>query len=167
MSTGDRIDVLLVQVSQTHLFLAIVILILLSRLFGISPPLFDVALFSCVSTPVTYSIAYYSSRAYRVGRFITAKTPRMERVWLYEVIALTLSLFIGWLVFLAFAPVPDFATYFLAFVLVQVMRVVAVAFVKMLDALGVSYAHPLVALLVAFVIAMFGFAIVFLLFSPV
>jgi len=165
MSTGDRVDILLVQVSQSHLFLAIVILILLSRLFEISPPSFDVALFSCVSTPVTYSITYYSSRAYRMGRFVTTKMPRIERVWLYEVVALTLSFFIGWLVFLAFTSIPDFITYSIAFMLVQIMRVMAMAFVKMLSTLGISYTHPLMTLLIAFLIAIFGFVLVFLLFS--
>jgi len=157
-------DVVLVGATQLHLFLSIIALILLLRLFGVSTDTFDIALFSCVSMPATYALTYYHARIYRVGRFVTKKTSEPLRIWTYEVAALVTSYVMGYMVYVALSGISDVATYSIAFVVVQTMRIAIFFMARHLRALGVDIQHPAVVMLIALstaVLALVGLTLLF------
>jgi len=141
-------DVVLAEATQLHLFLSIIILMLLLRLFAVSPEAFDVALFSCVSMPVTYTLAYYRARARLAGRFVVKKRPEPVRAWAYETTALLTSFAMGYVVYAALSGSTDLAVYGAAFVTVQMMRLLVLFTTRQLGAV-VDVQHPLAVMLVS------------------
>lgn len=138
-----------------HLFLSIIVLILLLRLFSVVPTLFDTALFSCISMPAMYAMTYYHYRVRKeFGRFVV-KRNKLE-LWGYEVIALITSFVMGYLVFTALTGSYDYVTYGSAFIVVQLMRLVVVSVTKSLKNMGVDVNHPLVVVLVSVLVALIG-----------
>ena len=134
---------------QLHLFLSIIMLILVLRFFEVAPALFDTALFSCISMPATYAMAYYHSRLYREGKFVLRKRPSPERVWAYELIALIASYGMGFMVFVALSGVYDYVAFTIAFATVQFMRVAISVVLSHLRAIGVDVQRPAIVLLVS------------------
>jgi len=154
MSLASRVDdVTLAEATQLHLFLSIVLLMLLLRFFGVAPEMFDVALFSCVSMPATYALAYYHARAYRMGRFVIKKKPEPIRMWTYETVALLMSFVMGYIVFAALSGSTDLITFASAFVTVQIMRILIVYITGHLRTMGVDIQHPAIVMLVSLSIA--------------
>jgi len=138
-----------------HLFLSIVILILLLRLFAIAPTLFDTALFSCISMPAMYAMTYYHYHARRgYGRFVVRRD-KLE-LFGYEMAALITSFIMGYLVFTALTGSYDLITYSSAFVAVQLMRVMVMYMVRSLRGMGVDVNHPLIVVLVSVMVALIG-----------
>jgi len=135
-----------------HLFLSIVFLILLLKVFNTSvPESFISALFACVSMPATYALSYYHAQAYRTGKFVIKKHPEPTRMWLYELIALLTSFGMGFLVFVALSDgtTSDLPIYLSAFVTTQIMRLTLLFTVNQLRMAGVDVQHPLVVVLIA------------------
>ena len=138
-----------------HLFLSIIVLILLLRLFSVVPTLFDTALFSCISMPAMYAMTYYHYHARKeFGRFVV-KRNKLE-LWGYEVVALITSFVMGYLVFTALTGSYDYVTYSSAFIVVQLMRLVVVSVTRSLKNMGVDVNHPLVVVLVSVLVALIG-----------
>jgi len=149
-------DVTAAEATQLHLFLSIIILMLLLRFFGAAPELFDTALFSCISMPATYALAYYHARAYRTGRFVIKKKPEPTRLWSYEIIALLTSFVMGYLVFVALSGSTDLIMFASAFITVQVMRLLTLLISSHLKNMGVDMQHPAVVMLVSLSTAAIG-----------
>jgi len=158
-------DITLVEATQLHLFLSIIILMLFLRFFASGEDLFTTALFSCVSMPVTYTLTYYKYRAYSTGAFVTRKNPEQVRVWAYECVALAMSFVMGYLVFTALSGSTDVAVFTSAFLSSQVMRVGVIAEAKMLKNLGVDIQHPFVVFISSLSVAAVGFAVLSLVLS--
>lgn len=157
MSFASRADdVTAAEATQLHLFLSIIILMLLLRFFGAAPELFDTALFSCISMPATYALAYYHARAYRTGRFVIKKKPEPTRLWSYEIIALLTSFVMGYLVFVALSGSTDLIMFASAFITVQVMRLLTLLISSHLKNMGVDMQHPAVVMLVSLSTAAIG-----------
>ena len=150
---------------QMHLFLSIVILMLLLRFFGVTPGLFDTALFSCISLPATYALTYYHREAYRVGRFVIKKKPEPVRLWSYEFAALIMSYIMGYMVFTALSGSTDYITFTSAFISAQLMRLLCLVLVRSLKNLGVDITHPVVVVLVSLSVAAVGFVGLSMIFS--
>jgi len=165
MSLSTRLDdITLVEATQLHLFLSIILLMLLLRFFGVTPEMFDVALFSCVSMPATYALAYYHARVYKMGRFVVKKKPEPIRVWTYETVALFMSFIMGYMVYVALSGLTDLITYGAAFVTVQIMRVLILFITRELRMLGVDVQHPAVVILISLstsLVALIGLNIFF------
>lgn len=164
MSSG-RTDNVATQASQLYLFLSIIMLMLLLRFFAVAPKAFDVALFSCVSMPATYALTYYSSRAYREGKFVVRKTPEPVKFWTYEAVALLMSYIMGYVVFVALSGMLDYVLFTAAFMVVQVMRLLIVFLVRMFRDLGIDVQHPVMVLLTALGVASISFIGLSLVFS--
>jgi len=158
-------DVTAAEATQLHLFLSIIILMLLLRFFGVAPELFDTALFSCISLPATYALAYYHARAYRMGRFVVSKKPEPARLWSYEVVALLTSFVMGYIVFAALSGSTDLITFTSAFITVQVMRLLTLLITSRLKDMGVDIQHPAVVMLVSLSTAAIGLIGLTLFFS--
>lgn len=146
-------DVGFAEALQLHLFLSIIMLILILRFFEVAPALFDTALFSCISMPATYAMAYYHSRLYREGKFVLRKRPSPERAWMYELVALITSYGMGYMVFVALSGSYDYVTFTIAFATVQFMRVIISVALSHLKATGVDVQRPAVVLLVSLAMA--------------
>ena len=145
----------LAEATQLHLFLSIVVLMLLTRFFGVAPEGLDVALFSCVSMPATYALTYYHARVYRAGRFVTRRT-EPARAWLYETVALLMSFAMGYTVFVALSGTADPITFTAAFVTVQAMRLATILAASTLRGWGIDIQHPAVVMLVSAAAAALG-----------
>ena len=166
MSLASRIDEITVaEATQLHLFLSIIILMLMLRFFAIAPELFDVALFSCISMPASYALAYYHARAYRTGRFVIRKEPEPIRLWIYEVVALLMSFIMGYLVFVALSGSTDVITFGAAFITVQIMRVLTIIITSNMRNMGVDIQHPAVVIVTSLSIAAIGLVGLALFFS--
>jgi len=139
----------LIEETQLHLFLSIVLLMLLLRFFGAVPPMYDVALFSCVSMPATYALAYYHARMYRTGKFVIKKKPEPIRIWIYETIALLTSFIMGYMVFVALTGLTDIILYGSAFIAVQLMRVTILFIARNLKLMGIDIRHPVIVVLIS------------------
>jgi len=157
MSLSSRLDeVTAAEATQLHLFLSIIILMLLLRFFAVAPELFDVALFSCISMPATYALAYYHARAHKMGRYVTKKKPEPIRLWSYEVVALLMSFIMGYLVFVALSGSTDYITFGAAFITVQIMRLLIILVSSNLKNLGVDIQHPAVVMIISLSMAAIG-----------
>ena len=166
MSLASKLDdVTAAEATQIHLFLSIIILMLLLRFFAVAPELFDVALFSCISMPATYALAYYHARAYRTGMFVVKKKPEPVRLWSYEVIALLMSFAMGYMVFAALSGSTDYITFGASFITVQIMRLLTLLISSHLKNMGVDIQHPAVVMVVSLSIAAIGLVGLSLLFS--
>jgi len=147
-----------------HLFLSIVFLVLLLRLFPIAPPYFDLALFSCVSLPAMYALSYYRARLAK--RFVKARSLEYEvRELSYEAVALVMSYATGLAVYVALYGVADIGTYTVAYIIVQGMRCFVSWMCRNLSNAGIDVARPSVVLLVAGTTATIFFGILYLLTS--
>ncbi|RLG50053.1 MAG: hypothetical protein DRN90_00320 [Thermoproteota archaeon] len=146
----------LAEVTHIHLFLAIILLMLLLKLFNIAYPLFDTALFACISTPASYTLAYYHARAYKIGKFVREKNPETVRLWSYELVALLVSFIMGYTVFVALTGSTDYIVFSAAFITVQIMRCVTIIMVRNLAKMGVDVQHPGIVVLVALSVASLG-----------
>jgi len=104
------------------LFLSIVFLILFTRLLGF-PDTFSTALFSTISTPVMYSIAYYYRKP-ATGYFVKPKNHRVVRFRAaYRSLVATLTSFaIGFIVFAALSGSTNIAVYTVAFLVTWLQR---------------------------------------------
>lgn len=160
----------LLEATQIHLFLSIIVFMLMIGLFTPVSDAFVTAVFACISTPATYTLTYYHSRALRQAlayRFIVRSdgTPIVElgRLWVYEVIALTLSYVMGLLVYASLTNSLDYATYTWAFGIVQGLRAIVLLLAWRLEEMGVEVNHPLVTLMVAITAATIMTTIVLLL----
>ena len=149
-------EVAVIEATQLHLFLSIVILILLLRFFSSSPALFDEALFSCISMPATYTLAYYHARAYVAGSFVVRKHPEPMRLWSYEVAALLSSFAMAYLVFAALSGSTDLITFGAAFSTVQIIRLLVLIVTSHLRDMGVDVQHPIVVVLTSLSVATVG-----------
>jgi len=150
VSLNTRLDdLVLVEATQLHLFLSIIILMLLLRFFGVTPELFDVALFSCISMPASYALTYYHARIYRAGKYVVRKTPESLRLWSYETTALLMSFMMGYMVFIALSGSTDIVAYAAAFIAVQTMRIAILIVARNLKNLGVDIQHPVVVTLIS------------------
>ena len=166
MSLSTRLDeVTAAEATQLHLFLSLLILMLLLRFFATTPELFDVALFSCISMPATYALAYYHARAYRMGKFVIKKKPEPVRLWSYEVAALLMSFAMAYLVFVALSGSTDYITFGAAFITVQVIRLLTLLISSHLKNMGVDIQHPAVVMPVSLSIAVIGLVGLSLFFS--
>lgn len=142
---------------QLHLFMSIVVLTLMLRYFQIVPPLFDTALFSCLSMPVVYVMSYYHAKEYsRAGKFVIRKESDVK-LWGYEVMSLVVGFIMGYLVFVALTGSSDYVVYGVAFCTVQFMRMVTAGIVAHLSNLGIDTQRPIAVMGISMLVATITF----------
>jgi len=144
------------EVTQLHLFLSIILLLLMTRFWGLVPDTFGEALFACISMPALYAMTYYTTRRYRrvKGSFVRRKTGEPAYIgkrvdWTSELVAIITSYFMGFIVFVSFTGTWDIVTYTIAFLSIQLMRVIIVELSLQLQRIGMDIQHPLSLLLIS------------------
>lgn len=144
------------EATQLHLFLSIVLLLLMTRIWGLVPDTFGEALFACISMPALYAMTYYTARRYKtiVSKFIRTKTGEpvvlSRKVELTsELVAILASYFMGFIVFVSFTGEWDFITYTSAFLAIQLMRLLIIEISAYLQKIDVDVQHPIVIVLIA------------------
>mgnify|MGYP000271125009 CR=1 FL=1 len=135
---------------QLYLLLSLIVFSLLARYLGV-PGLAEAA-FACVSAPVLYTMAYYRERAAAVGAFVKKKRVELERAIPYEMAALAAAYVMGFLMFASLG-YTDIATYTIAFVASQTMRLADSALIDIAERAGVDPGHPIVALILSSLVA--------------
>ena len=151
---------------ELHLSLAIVVLLLLLRALGVPAGGIVTAVFSCLTAPAVYAMAYYRVRAYAAGRFVRLVRPGLGRLWVYEVAGLVSSYAVGYLVYASLGG-GSLGEYTVGYASVQVMRVVAAGLKKVVEGAGLDPDHPVAVLLVSLAAAGAGLAAVLALLSLV
>jgi len=144
------------EATQIHLFLSIILLLLLTRFWGLVPDTFGEALFACISMPALYAMSYYTTRRYREvkGTFVKKKTGEPVYIgrrvdWTSEIIAILSSYFMGFIVFASFTGTWDIITYTIAFFSIQLMRLIIVEISMEAQKLGMDIQHPLMIVLIS------------------
>jgi len=144
------------EATQIHLFLSIILLLLLTRFWGLVPDTFGEALFACISMPALYAMSYYTTRRYREvkGTFVKKRTGEPVYVgrrvdWTSEIIAILSSYFMGFIVFASFTGTWDIITYTIAFFSIQLMRLIIVEISMEAQKLGMDIQHPLMIVLIS------------------
>ena len=144
------------EATQIHLFLSIILLLLLTRFWGLVPDTFGEGLFACISMPALYAMSYYTTRRYREvkGTFVKKKTGEPVYVgrrvdWTSEIIAILSSYFMGFIVFASFTGTWDVITYTIAFFSIQLMRLIIVEISMEAQKLGMDIQHPLMIVLIS------------------
>ena len=142
------------EATQIHLFLSIILLLLLTRFWGLVPDTFGEALFACISMPALYAMSYYTTRRYREvkGTFVKKRTGEPVYIgrrvdWTSEIIAILSSYFMGFIVFASFTGTWDIITYTIAFFSIQLMRLIIVEISMETQKLGMDIQHPLMIVL--------------------
>jgi len=144
------------EATQIHLFLSIILLLLLTRFWGLVPDTFGEALFACISMPALYAMSYYTTRRYREvkGTFVKKRTGEPVYIgrrvdWTSEIIAILSSYFMGFIVFASFTGTWDIITYTIAFFSIQLMRLIIVEISMEAQKLGMDIQHPLMIVLIS------------------
>jgi len=147
-----------------HLFLSIVFLLLLLRIFPIVENTFSIAVFSCTSMPAMYALSYYRSKIKKL-QFVKSKTGEevyLESKWLYEAMGFAMSYVMGFIVFSALHGVTDLAVYTLAYVVVQGMRFFIKRVAEGIEDLGLDPSRPVIVLAISVITALTAFAVLWL-----
>jgi len=142
--------------TEVHQFMSIVILMLLVRLFNVASDLFSIALISCISMPATYAMAYYNFKA-QGDTFVLKKNPEHVRIWVYEVIALSFSFVMGYIVFAALSGSLDYVVFTVAFMTTQLMRLLTLVVTKYMRNMGIDIQQPIIVTIVSLSVALVGF----------
>jgi len=145
MSVKSLADDMMIPNVDVHLFISVIILILLLRFFG-APDIYTVALFSCISMPVSYTFSYY---VYRKS-FVVSKKGGVERS---EVLGFLMSYAMGFIVFAALSGSFDVLIYTKSFGVVFLMRVLLMIIARKLSSMDIDISHPLITLLMSMFVA--------------
>jgi hypothetical protein len=152
-------DLLAAGYVDLYLFLSIIFLILFTRLLGF-PETFSVALFSTISTPVMYSIAYYYRKPV-TGFFVKPKNHRVVKFRVaYRSFVATLTSFVaGFIVFAALSGSTDIVVYSLAFVVTWIMRISIYLLLPVL-AKHIDIENPAITMLISLGVAVLALILI-------
>lgn len=150
---------------QLYVFVAIIVLSLLVRIFLASYTLFIDAIYATMSTPVIYTMSYYSSQAYMEGNYVRRKKPEMSRLVTYETLALFASYVVGFFMFYALTGSTDYYVFTVAYIVSQTMRGLSYNIVNIMRALKLDPAYPFLVLMGGALVAVIHFVVIFFLFQ--
>jgi len=136
------------SIVQLYLFMSIIFLSLLVRLFISDSSLFIDAIFATMYTPVVYTMSYYTKQArMSEGEYVKRKKPEFSRLIMYELVALIASYMVGYLMFYALTLQTDYYIYTVAYVTSQTMRIMNLAIIRMFKRLDIDPSHPFLMLI--------------------
>jgi len=152
------------RLAQLYLFTSLIVLSLLVRLFVPKASLFIDAVYATISTPVVYTMTYYTRQMREVGEFVRRKKVPLARQITYELAALTASYMVGFFMFYALTGSTNHFVYSIAYVASQTMRVMNLALIEGFERLGADSEHPFLVMCGAIVTAFIHFLVIYPLF---